>query len=231
VGCGLLFRFSGKELFDLVGYEEGFIGQSETLAGGFGELGTTFTVSLGRALDFGDSLPDEGFAGDEFRMAVAGCFGFFEYIGKGLNVLGVHLEGFETVGFKTLPRVLALGLRRHRVEGDTVVVVEEDQIVETEVAGEGRSFGGDSFLQAAVTGEANDTLVENFVVGGVVAGGCHLCGNGKTDSVPNPLAERAGRALDPRSFSVFGMPRCLATHLPESTDLVDGQIEPAQVKP
>ena len=46
--------------------------------------------------------------------------------------------------------VLALGDLRHGVERHVVGIIDEDQVVEAVVAGEGDGFLGHAFLQAAV---------------------------------------------------------------------------------
>src|SRR2546430_8773104 len=53
-----------------------------------------------------------------------------------------------TTLFRSHRGVLALRGRRGRVEGDGVGIVDQDQIIETEMAGERARFGGDSFLRS-----------------------------------------------------------------------------------
>ena len=49
----------------------------------------------------------------------------------------------------------------HRVERHVVGVVNEDEVIELEVAGEGDRLHGHAFLHAAVAGERDDVVVEN----------------------------------------------------------------------
>jgi len=231
VNGGFFFRLPGKVGFDLVGNVEGLVGQAEALAGGFGELGSSFAVGLGGAFHLRDAFSNQGFAGDELGMAVSGGLGLFEHVGKDLHVLGVDLIGFETVGFEALAGVLALRFGGHGIESDAVVVVEEDEVIESEVSGEGGGLGGDPFLQAPVAGQADDVLVENLMVLRVVAGGGHFAGDGEADRVADTLSEGAGGAFDSRGVSEFRVPRGLTAHLAEVADFLDGEVEAAQVEP
>ena len=64
----------------------------------------------------------------------------------------------QPMASKRLRGVFALRRVRHRVERHVVRVVDEDQVIEPEVPGEGARFRGHAFLHAAVAGEADDVL-------------------------------------------------------------------------
>ncbi len=103
---------------------------------------------------------------------------------NGLHVPADRLE--------LLRGVLALGHLRHRVEGDVVGIVDQDQVIELVVPGERDGFQRDAFLQAAVAREADDVVVEDGVLARVELRGRHLLRNGDADrSWPRPA--RAGR--------------------------------------
>ena len=75
------------------------------------------------------------------------------------------------------------------------------------MTGEGDCFLGDAFLEAAVAIDAENVLVENRVLGRVVAGGGALAGQRVTHRISHPLTERTGGRLDARCFMKLRMPR------------------------
>ena len=71
----------------------------------------------------------------------------------------------KAVGLETLAGIFALRLRRHRVERDGVRVVDQDQVIESEVTGERARFRRDAFLQTTIARQADHVLIENPVLG------------------------------------------------------------------
>ena len=80
---------------------------------------------------------------------------------EGLHLVPVDGLHVEADGLEALGRVLALRLLRHRVERHGVRVVDEDEVVELLVPGEGDGLHRDAFLHAPVAGEADDVMVED----------------------------------------------------------------------
>ena len=78
-----------------------------------------------------------------------------------LHVLAVDFLHVKAVGLEAHPGVFALRLLRHRVERDGVRVVDQDQVIESEMAGERARFRRDALLQTAVAREADDMMIEN----------------------------------------------------------------------
>ena len=85
------------------------------------------------------------------------------------DALGVPAHSLKACG-----SVFTLRFYRHRIEGDIVGIVEQDQVVELEVSGKGGCLAGHALLQAPVPGECEYVVVKNCVFGSIKAGGCHL---------------------------------------------------------
>ena len=102
--------------------------------------------------------------------------------------------------------VFALGDLGHGVERHVVGVVDEDEVVEAVVAGEGDGFLGHAFLQAAVAGKRERR-------GGRKSCARRCCSARRrilpesaiADGVADALAERAGGGFDARGFMELRM--------------------------
>jgi hypothetical protein len=121
---------------------------------------------------------------------------------------------------KTRGGVFALRFRRHRVKRDVIRVVDQNEIVESLVAGELDGFHPHAFLHTPVAGEADDMVVENRVFGGVEAGGGHLPGHRHSDGIANTLAQRTGRAFHTGGRAKLRMARSFAVKLAEILQLL-----------
>ncbi len=96
------------------------------------------------------------------------------------------------------------------LDGDVVVVVEEDQVAELLMTGQRRRLGGDALLEVAVADDRPDRVVEGRLALGrlrveqaaLVAGG-----HRHAHRVGHALAQRTGRGLDARRVPVLGVAR------------------------
>ena len=112
------------------------------------------------------------------------------------------------------------------VDGDGVVVVEDDQVAQREVAGQRARLVRDALHQVAVGGDH-----EHAEPGIVAEPGLQVRpGDRHADRRRDALAERAGRRLDARRVSVLGMPRGHAAPLAEALQLVQRQVVAGQVQ-
>ena len=138
--------------------------------------------------------------------------------------------GVPAVGIEALRDVLRERHRRRPVELDAVVVVEDDELAETQVAGQAGRLGGDPLLEVAVGGDDVGPVIDDLVAGAVELVRQASLGDGHADRVGEALAERAGRRLDAGRQPVFGVARRDAAPLAErlevlERDLVAGQVE------
>ena len=105
-----------------------------------------------------------------------------------------------------------------------ILVVENDQFPEREVAGERAGFRRDALHQVAVAGNHVGVMVDDLVARAVVAAGQMRFGDGETDRVRDALTERTRRRLDAGRVVVLGMPRGAAAPLPEGPQVVEGEV-------
>src|SRR6516162_9351953 len=92
------------------------------------------------------------------------------------------------------------------LDGDVVVVVDPAKVREFQVAGQGGRLGRDAFHHAAIPAQGIDVEVDQvFKASLVEVGSLPAAGDGHTNTVGQPLPERAGRGLDTAGPAVFGM--------------------------
>ena len=133
-----------------------------------------------------------------------------------LGVVTVDVLHVPAVGFVALSDVLREREARVAVDRDVVVVVEEDDVVETEVRGEAAGFAADALHHVAVGGDAEDASREERCAPTIEARREHLERRRDADGVRNALPERPGGHLDAGCDVVLGMPRRLRTPLAEA---------------
>ena len=134
------------------------------------------------------------------------------------------------VGLVALADVLAHRERGVALDRDVVVVVEDGQPAEAEVAGEGARLVADALLHIAVGRDHVRVVIDDVVAGAVEAGGEHALGEREPDAHGDALAERAGRRLDPRRVAVLGMAGGRRAELAEVLEVVQREAVAAQVE-
>ena len=210
---------------------EVLFGQTESLAGVIGEFRPALAMTCGRSRDLRNALADDRLGLDQLRLAVAVRLRRGDRSMEGVEIMTIDLHRVPAEGLETLAGVVALRHFGHRVEGDVVGIIDEDEIVQPEVTGEGDRLGSDPFLEAAVARETDDRLVENDVVGRIEFRRRHLRGEGVADRIADALSERTGRGLDSDGLSELGVTRGLAVQLAEVFDLLHRQIVAREVEP
>ncbi len=131
------------------------------------------------------------------------------------------------VGLVALADVLGERQRGVALDRDVVVVVEDDQLAEAEVAGERRGLGRDALLEVAVGGDHVREVAEQLLA---VAGDQHALAERHADRRGDALAERAGGRLDPRRVAVFRVAGAGRAELAEVLDVVERDAVPRQVQ-
>ncbi len=124
--------------------------------------------------------------------------------------------------------VLAEGQLGVAFDRDAVVVVDPDEVVELEVAGQGGGLTGDAFHHAAVSAQRVDVEVEHLEVGTVELRGHPLARHGHADAGGHALPEGPGGGLDAGRPAVLGMARAPAVELPEPLDVLERHREVAE---
>ena len=125
------------------------------------------------------------------------------------------------------PNVLAKRDIRVALDGDLVVVVDDDQVAELLVARERGSLAGDALLDVAVAGDHVDEVIER-------AGACcgirveqaalETCCVGETHGGGQPLAQRTGGHLDAGGVAVLRVAR--GGGAPGAVGLKVGALQP-----
>ena len=152
---------AGEVSADIVAHEKMLVGgEAERRTGGGGKLCATLSVALGGALHFGDAFANNGFCDDELRFPALAPLGPVEGLEDGGEIVPIDGLHIPRDRLEALRHTLALRLDRHRIEGDVVGVVNEDQVIEFLVAGERTRFHRDAFLHAPVTGESHDVIIK-----------------------------------------------------------------------
>src|SRR5436305_1618549 len=118
------------------------------------------------------------------------------------------------------------GLRMAR-ERDVVVVVEEDEVAEAQVAGERAGLARDSFHEVAVGADAVDVRVDDALS---EAGGEHLLREREAHRIRESLSERTRGGLDAVRIAELRMARRVRMQLAELLQVIERDLEPREVQ-
>ena len=177
------------------------------------------TVHLVRAGLVRRTEADGRLASDHGRLVGLLCF--LDGSSDGVRIMAVDGDRVPLAGAEAGVLVGRVGNRDRAVDRDVVVVPEDDELVELEVAGKRDGFLADAFHEAAVT---RDHVGEVFhevgaeLVAQLAFGKCHA------DGIGNALAERAGRRFDAGGVAVFRVAGGPGAELAEILDLVDRDV-------
>ncbi len=174
---------------------------------------------LGAGL-LGRAEADGGLGGDQGRLVGRGL-GREQGLFEGVLVVAIHFDGVPADGLEAGDLVGAVGVGDLAVDGDVVVVPDDDELVELEVPGQRDGFLGDAFHQAPVTGQHIGVVVDDV---GAELGGELGFGDGKADRIGQALAERTRGGLDTGGMAVFGVAGGLGPDLAEVLHFVDRHV-------
>ena len=132
--------------------------------------------------------------------------------------------GVPAVGIEALGHVLRPGHRRRPIELDVVVVVQDDQLAQVEVAGEARGLGRDALLEIAVGSDDVRPVVDDHVLVTVELGRQPALGDGHADSIREALTERPGRRFHPGRQAVLRVSRRARPPLSERLEVVEREV-------
>lgn len=102
---------------------------------------------------------------------------------------------------------------RVHTNGDTVVIVDGNEVTKLQVTGHRGSFAGNTFHSTAITEEAVGVVVEEVIAGLVECTSSLSLGNGKTNGVGETLTERTSGDLNTGGVVSFGVTGSLAVKL------------------
>ena len=116
------------------------------------------------------------------------------------------------------------------LNGNLVVVVDDDQLAEAQGAREGCRLGCHAFLEVPVGGKGIGVMVYDLVAGAVVTRGQPALREGHADGVGQTLAQRAGGYFNAGGEAVFGVPGGPAAPLTELLEFLHGKIVTRQME-
>ena len=187
-------------------------------------------MGLGGPLPVGAAVADDGADDDQGRPVLLGL-GRLDGGLEPLEVVAVlHAQHAPAVGLEALADVLGEGEGGGAVDRDLVVVVEDLEPAELEMAGEGAGLVRHAFHHLAVAGVDPDPVVEEGEAVAVEALGAHALGDRHADRVADPLAERTGGHLDAAGQLVLRVAGGLGAELAEALQLLDGQAVAGEVE-
>ena len=108
--------------------------------------------------------------------------------------------------------------------GDAVVVVQEDELAQTQGTGERAGLVRDPLHQAAVADEHVRMVIDDFMPGPVVARREITLAQRHADGIRQPLSQRSGRGLHPHLRLIFGVTGGPPAKLTEIAQLVDRNV-------
>ena len=110
-------------------------------------------------------------ANEDDRGLVFHTLGRAQSAVEGVEVIAVaHPLHLPAVGGKTQPHVLGKIQRGRPGQRDLVVVVQHDQLAQSQMPGQRASFGSHPLHQVAVRGDDVGMVIDNLVAGSVVSG-------------------------------------------------------------
>ena len=120
--------------------------------------------------------------------------------------------------------------RNLAVDGDAVIVVQRDQLVQLPGTGQRAGFMADAFHQATVAQEHIGVVVNDGMLALVELGGQQLLSQREADGIGDALAQRAGGGFHTRGNANLRVTCRLAVQLAEVLQLRQRQIVARQMQ-
>ena len=171
-------------------------------------------ATLGRS-----AKTDFGFTGDHRRGVGGFCFGDGGFDGG--RVVTVNRLNIPTSCFKALGVVFRRRKRRRAINGNAVVVKQDDQFGQFHVASHRNGFLRNTFHQATVARDHIGKVIDNVIT---ITGIHDALAKGETDRGRNALTQRAGGGFNAFAVAVFRMTGRARAHLTEILDLIKIEI-------
>ena len=135
-----------------------------------------------------------------------------------MSVARLHMPA---TGCEAGRNILGKGNAGWAVDGDGIVVVENDQFAKAQMTGKADRFLTNAFLKAAVTDDHISIVIYEIITELI----CKTpFGQGHADGGRNPLAKRAGGGFDAFGVTMLGMTCGYRAPLPEISDLLDRHV-------
>ena len=107
------------------------------------------------------------------------------------------------------------------VDRNVVVIVEHDELAQSQMPSNRRRFGANAFHEATIATNRIRIVIDDVVTGAVITRREVRFGNRKSNGIGNALPEWARRRIDSRRDVVFRVTRRNASHLAELFQIVE----------
>ena len=241
LGTGLLGPAGAHSLHQVGVDGERLVVETEGLLEGGDLCGADLgAVHRSAALQVGHRPADDGAHPDE-RGFVGDGLGGLDGPVQPLDVLDVVGAATGEVDVLDVPPigtvagldVLGEGNAGLALDGDLVVVVQDDEVAQLLGAGQRGRLGRDTFLQTTVAGDGVDEVVERAGAGfgvrveqSALTASCH----GHTDGIGGARSQRPGGGLDEIGVPVLGMAGGLGPPGAQCLEIVEFQSATGQVQ-
>mmetsp|Transcript_37023 Transcript_37023/g.110873 ORF Transcript_37023/g.110873 Transcript_37023/m.110873 type:complete len:244 (-) Transcript_37023:697-1428(-) len=129
----------------------------------------------------------------------------------------VHLLDVPPVRLVSLVDILGEAEGGGTVDGDVVVVVQDNELAQPQMTREAGRLGRDALLEASVAADHVGVVIEE---GGGVGGREVTLGDGEADGVGDALAERASGHFHAIRAKILWMSGCFAPQFPKFPQIV-----------
>src|SRR5436190_5268608 len=140
------------------------------------------------------------------------------------------MQDLPAVGLEPLASVIGEREIGRAVDRYAVVVVETDELPESEVTGEGRGLVRDPFHHVAVTADEVRAVIDDFVAGLVVDRREVRFGERHSDCVRYALAEGTGCSFHSRCVTILRVTWRATPPLPELLEIVEGETVAGEIE-
>ena len=196
----------------------------EVFAGGF-----DFVSSQGRTVDASSILligRTVANGGSDFnqRRLIGDGFGSFDGFCDRVKI-GIalfHMLHVPAIGLESLGNIFGEGNIGGTVDGNMVVVIQGNQLSQTQVPGQGAGFSRNPFHIATVTQNHIGVVVHQIAVRLIETTGKMGFRHGQADRIGNALPEGTGGDFHTRSLKVLRVTGGARFPLPKLLDVVKG---------
>jgi len=178
----------------------------------------------------GRAPADHGLATDD-RRPVGGRPRGLDRRTHGLGVVAIDIgHDVPTVRTEARGDILGEPARHIAVDGDAVVIVENNELAEAQRPRQRARLVGNPLHEAAVAGEDVGPVVDDGVVFGVEVRRQDLLGQRHADAVGQALTQRARGRLHAGGFVDLGVARCARLQLAETLDMLETQLVASEMQ-
>lgn len=179
----------------------------------------------------GGAIADQGGHLDERRLVGDGLGGG-DGIAQAVQVVVAVLDVLHVPALSLVAggNVLGEGDLGVAVDGDAVVIVQDDELAQAPVAGQRGGLRGDALHVAAVAHDHVGVVVHELHAGLVEASGQVLLGEGQAHGIGDALPQGAGGDLHAGGEEVLGVTGGLGAPLAELLQVLDAHVVAQQVE-